>query len=165
MPAVFESRDFIAAGGLMSYGGSLTDSYRLTGVYTGRIAEFGELIVSTLTRPEVVRVTRLMAAECAAEQPRLSAVFYTAGRGEMLKRVAVFLNGLTERGVLSIEELQEAKAEARADNAEPWRLRLERLRGKVGNDGAEEFRPRRFLISWKLRSAAVVRALATACLP
>ncbi len=37
MPAVFESRDFIAAGGLMSYGGSLTDSYRLTGVYTGRI--------------------------------------------------------------------------------------------------------------------------------
>jgi hypothetical protein len=37
IPAVFESRDFIAAGGLMSYGGSLTDSYRLTGVYTGRI--------------------------------------------------------------------------------------------------------------------------------
>jgi putative ABC transport system substrate-binding protein len=29
VPAVFESRQFVAAGGLMSYGGSLTDSYRL----------------------------------------------------------------------------------------------------------------------------------------
>ena len=37
--------------------------------------------------------TRLMAAEGAAEQPRLAAVFYTAGRGEVLKRVAAFLKG------------------------------------------------------------------------
>jgi len=37
VPAVFENRQFVAAGGLMSYGGSLADSYRLTGVYTGRI--------------------------------------------------------------------------------------------------------------------------------
>jgi hypothetical protein len=35
------------------------------------------------------------------------------------------------------EELQEAKAEAEAENAEPWRVRLERLRGKVGDDGIE----------------------------
>jgi TetR/AcrR family transcriptional regulator, mexJK operon transcriptional repressor len=68
-----------------------------------RLAEFGELIVSTITRPEVVRMTRLM-AECAAEQPQLAAVFYTKGRGEMLRRVAVFLKGLTERGVLSIDD-------------------------------------------------------------
>jgi TetR/AcrR family transcriptional regulator, mexJK operon transcriptional repressor len=68
-----------------------------------RLAEFGEVIVSAITRPEVIRVTRLM-SECAAEQPRLAAVFYTAGRGEMLKRVAVFLKALTERGVLAIDD-------------------------------------------------------------
>ena len=37
VPAIFQFRAFAAAGGLMSYGGSLTDSYRLAGVYTGRI--------------------------------------------------------------------------------------------------------------------------------
>ena len=37
VPAVFATREFVAAGGLMSYGGSLSDSYRLTGVYSGRI--------------------------------------------------------------------------------------------------------------------------------
>src|SRR5262249_62431100 len=36
VPAVYENREFIAAGGLMSYGGSLSDSYRLTGGCTGR---------------------------------------------------------------------------------------------------------------------------------
>jgi TetR/AcrR family transcriptional repressor of mexJK operon len=68
-----------------------------------RLAEFGEVIVSAITRPEIIRVTRLM-AECAAEQPRIAAMFYTAGRGEMLKRVAVFLKGLTKRGVLAIDD-------------------------------------------------------------
>ena len=37
VPAVFENRQFVVAGGLMSYGGSLTDAYRLAGVYTGRV--------------------------------------------------------------------------------------------------------------------------------
>jgi ABC-type uncharacterized transport system substrate-binding protein len=37
MPAVYQYREFVAAGGLMSYGGSLEDSYRLAGVYTGRV--------------------------------------------------------------------------------------------------------------------------------
>jgi hypothetical protein len=31
-------------------------------------------------------------------------VFYAAGRGEILKRVAAFLKGLTERGVLAIDD-------------------------------------------------------------
>jgi putative tryptophan/tyrosine transport system substrate-binding protein len=37
MPAIFQDRAFAAAGGLMSYGGSVTDPYRQAGVYTARI--------------------------------------------------------------------------------------------------------------------------------
>ena len=37
VPAVFETREFVVAGGLMSYGGSITEAYRLTGNYTGRV--------------------------------------------------------------------------------------------------------------------------------
>ena len=35
VPAIFEWRDFAAAGGLMSYGTSLADAYRQVGVYAG----------------------------------------------------------------------------------------------------------------------------------
>jgi putative tryptophan/tyrosine transport system substrate-binding protein len=37
IPTMFFSRAFAAAGGLMSYGGDLTDSFRQAGVYGGRI--------------------------------------------------------------------------------------------------------------------------------
>ena len=37
MPAIFEYRPFVAAGGLAGYGGSITESYRLAAIYTGRI--------------------------------------------------------------------------------------------------------------------------------
>jgi ABC-type uncharacterized transport system substrate-binding protein len=37
MPAIFAQREFVLAGGLISYGASLADAYRQTGVYAGRI--------------------------------------------------------------------------------------------------------------------------------
>ncbi|MGB9295655.1 MAG: ABC transporter substrate-binding protein [Pseudolabrys sp.] len=37
VPTIFNGREFAAAGGLLSYGGSVADSYLLAGVYTGRI--------------------------------------------------------------------------------------------------------------------------------
>ena len=37
VPAIYQHRDFAAAGGLMTYGASLNEGYRLAGIYTGRI--------------------------------------------------------------------------------------------------------------------------------
>jgi putative ABC transport system substrate-binding protein len=37
VPTIYEYRRFAAAGGLASYGGDITESYRLAAIYTGRI--------------------------------------------------------------------------------------------------------------------------------
>jgi putative ABC transport system substrate-binding protein len=37
VPAIFQFRDFAAGGGLMSYGGSFAETYRMAGVYAGRV--------------------------------------------------------------------------------------------------------------------------------
>jgi len=39
VPAIFEQREFAEAGGLMSYGTSLKNTYRQAGVYTGRVLD------------------------------------------------------------------------------------------------------------------------------
>ena len=56
VPTIYEGRGFFAAGGLVSYGGSLADSYRLAGVYAGRVLKGekpGELPVQQGTKVEL----------------------------------------------------------------------------------------------------------------
>ena len=56
VPAVFENREFVAAGGLVGYTGSITDAYRLVGVYAARILKGekpGELPVQRSTKVEM----------------------------------------------------------------------------------------------------------------
>jgi putative ABC transport system substrate-binding protein len=57
VPAIFLYRDFTAAGGLMSYGGSIIDTYRLVGLYTGRILKGekpADLPVQQTTKVELI---------------------------------------------------------------------------------------------------------------
>jgi ABC-type uncharacterized transport system substrate-binding protein len=56
VPAVFENREFVAAGGLVGYTGSIADAYRLAGVYAARILKGekpGELPVQRSTKVEM----------------------------------------------------------------------------------------------------------------
>src|SRR5262249_36500886 len=57
MPAIYQYPEFTAAGGLMSYGGSIVESFRTAGVYTGRILK-GEnppdLPVQQITKVELI---------------------------------------------------------------------------------------------------------------
>jgi ABC-type uncharacterized transport system substrate-binding protein len=55
--AIYQDRDFAVTGGVISYGGSLTEGYRLVGLYTGRILKGerpADLPVQQITRVELI---------------------------------------------------------------------------------------------------------------
>ena len=57
VPTIFQTREFAAAGGLASYGGSIKDSYRQVGIYTGRILKGekpADLPVQQTTKVELI---------------------------------------------------------------------------------------------------------------
>ena len=57
IPAIYQFREFAASGGLVGYGTSLIDAYRLVGVYAGRIlkgAKPADLPVQRATKIEMI---------------------------------------------------------------------------------------------------------------
>jgi putative ABC transport system substrate-binding protein len=57
VPAVYEVREFAVAGGLLSYGTNVADSYRWAGNYTGRVLKADKpanLPVQQVTKLEMV---------------------------------------------------------------------------------------------------------------
>lgn len=57
IPTLYDRREFVAAGGLISYGSSLSEAYRQTGIYTAKIlkgAEPSELPIVQPTKFELI---------------------------------------------------------------------------------------------------------------
>jgi putative tryptophan/tyrosine transport system substrate-binding protein len=84
VPAIFTYRPFVAAGGLISYGANETETYRLVGIYTGKILK-GE-------KPAECRCNGLPRSSCSsiskqgARPDRAAFAARPRRRGDRMKR-------------------------------------------------------------------------------
>jgi ABC-type uncharacterized transport system substrate-binding protein len=76
VPAIYQNREFAAAGGLMSYGGNLANQFRLCGVYVARILKGetpADLPVQQMTKVDlIVNLNTAMALGIAVPEKLLA---------------------------------------------------------------------------------------------